>query len=81
MQYKLSDSSMSLLFIFYIIFMIIEGHGPIKSLGRRLVVTVIVLVTALPQDWRPEFIPNLFYIPLFGWALLFPLIDAYSFNV
>ena len=74
-QYKISDSPMSLSSIFHKIF--IEGHGPVKSLGRRLVVTVIVLVTALP-DWKLYFLS--FYIILCGWALLFPFFDVHNFN-
>ena len=74
-QYKISDSPMSLSSIFHKIF--IEGHGPVKSPGRRLVVTIIVLVTILP-DWK--FYLLSLYIPLYGWALLFPFVDAHNFN-
>ena len=47
-QYKISDSPMSLLSVFHQIF--IEGHGPVKSFGRRLVVAVIVVLNTLPRN-------------------------------
>ena len=47
-HYRVSDSPMSLSFILHLIF--IEGHGPAKSLGRKLTFVFFVVVTTLPEQ-------------------------------
>ena len=74
-EYKLSESPMSLSSIFYIIF--IEGHGPAKSLGRRLVFAVFIFITVLPE-WDFDYL--WLYISLGLWAILFLFHDVYGFN-
>ena len=75
LEFKVSDSPMSLSFIFYTIF--IDGYGPAKSLGRRLVIAVIIYVTVLPK-WDDDYL--WFYISVSLWGLLFLFNDVYGFN-
>ncbi len=74
-QYKISDSPMSFSSIFHVIF--VEGYGPVTSLGRRLVFTVIVLVTGLPE-WDLDYL--WLYTFLCSWAIIFPFLDVYDLN-
>ena len=74
-EFKVSDSPMSLSFLFCKIF--IDGHGPVKSLGRRLVVAVIIYVTLLPE-WDHDYVRP--YILMGLWAILFVFIEVYGFN-
>ena len=75
LEFKVSDSPMSLSFIFYIIF--IDGYGPVKSLGRRFVVAVIIYVTVLPE-WDHDYLWS--YILMGLWAILFVFNDVYGLN-
>ena len=58
---------MSLLFIIRIIFVL--GHGPLKSFGRKLVITAAIFVTALPKwDLHDERIIYIWIVCF--WALI-----------
>ena len=72
-QYKISDSPMSVSSIFHTIF--IEGHGPIMSFGRRLVIAAIIVLTTLPRYFN-----LVIYIFVCLWGLLFPFFNAYHFD-
>ena len=77
--YKILDSPMSLSSIFQIIF--IDGHGPVKSLGRKLVISLLILLTALPQVDSNSF-SSVFLVCLLCllWALLILLFDVFDMN-
>ena len=45
-HYKISNSTMSFSYFLFLIFL--KGHGPIKTLGRKLILALFVLVTTLP---------------------------------
>ncbi|CAB4033205.1 Hypothetical predicted protein [Paramuricea clavata] len=79
-HYTISDSPMAISSIFHTIF--IEGHGPAKSFGRKLLFLIFVLVIRLPV-WNvdvTEFSTIFWYIFLGLWTLLFMISDLYSFN-
>ena len=46
-HYKISNSTMSLSYFLYLVFL--EGHGPVKTLGRKLILALFLLVTTLPK--------------------------------
>ena len=74
-HYSISDSPMSLSSILHSVF--IEGHGPVKSFGRKLMFVLFVLVTTLPERVGLLMVYVIFVCP---WALFFPFSDLLSFN-
>ena len=72
-QYKISDSPMSLLSVFNFIF--IQGHGPVKSFGRRLVIAAIIVSITLPRHWNLGT-----YVVVCLWGLLFAFFNVYHFK-
>jgi hypothetical protein len=80
--YVISDSPMAISSIFRTIF--IEGQGPVKSFGRKLLFLIFVLVICLPvQNVDPTEITAIWwYICLGVWAFnfMFTTSDTYSFN-
>jgi hypothetical protein len=79
--YVISDSPMAISSIFRMIF--IEGQGPVKSLGRKLLFITLVLVICLPVrnvDRTAFPIILIQYIMLGLWTFIFMIFDTYSFN-
>jgi hypothetical protein len=74
-HYSISDSPMSLSSILHSVF--IEGHGPVKSFGRKLMFVLFVLVTTLPERGG---LLVVYWILVCPWALIFPFSDPLSFN-
>ena len=72
-QYKISHSPMSVSSVFHTIF--IEGHGPVMSFGRRLVIAAIIFVTVLPRELDLDM-----YILVCLWGLLFVFFSVYHFD-
>ncbi len=71
--YKISDSPMALSSLLHMLF--IEGHGPVKSPGRKLLIVIFVLLMSLP-------ILNVMYwhIYLLLWAFHFMICSPYKLN-
>ena len=46
-HYKISNSTMSLSYFLFLV--LLKGHGPVKTLGRKLILALFVLVTTLPK--------------------------------
>ncbi len=74
--YKISDSPMALSSILHMLF--IEGHGPVKSLGRKLLIVIFVLVMSLKVQTFPNSI--FWYIFVLLWAFIFMICSPYKFN-
>ena len=71
-HYTISDSPMSLSSILHML--LVEGHGPAKSFGRKLLIIMCVVVIGLPAKNS-----NLgIIIELSIWASIFMCLDTYD---
>ncbi|CAB3988391.1 Hypothetical predicted protein [Paramuricea clavata] len=74
-HYRISDSPMSLSSILHSVF--VEGHGPVKSFGRKLMFVIFVFVTTLPEWGNSLLVYLIFVCP---WALIFLFSDTFTLN-